>query len=123
MEKEDLSHSLHISGRQWKMRFRSACLIAATVAGLASVAEGQSTRKPSSLESHLYARLMAMTDSRTFDRQLLDSALASSWAPLRAAGALAIGQVGSAHGMPGAALLRSLLSDRDNSVASNAAYA
>jgi cyclophilin family peptidyl-prolyl cis-trans isomerase/HEAT repeat protein len=97
--------------------------MAATVAGFATVAEGQSIRRPTSLESHLYARLMAMTDSRTFDRSLVDSTLASSWAPLRAAGALATGQVGSSHGMPGASILRSLLTDRDNKVASNAAYA
>jgi len=95
----------------------------AAVAGFATVVQAQSTRRPSSRESHLYARLMAMTDSRTFDRPLLDSALVSSWAPVRAAAALAVGQVGSAHGMPGAPLLRSLLTDRDTKVASNAAYA
>lgn len=104
------------------MRFRSALVAMATVGAFATVAEAQ-TRSPSSLESRLYARLMAMTDSRTFDRSLVDSALASSWAPLRATGALAVGQVGSAHGMPGASLLHSLLSDRDKTVASNAAYA
>jgi len=93
-----------------------------SVGTFATTANGQ-TRSPSKLEAHLYARLMAMTDSRTFDRSLVDSALASSWASLRAASSLAVGQVGSAHGMPGASLLRSLLSDRDNTVASNAAYA
>ncbi|MEO8577970.1 MAG: peptidylprolyl isomerase [Gemmatimonadales bacterium] len=89
----------------------------------ANSAGGQTAvRAPSPLESRLYARLLSMTDSRTFDRALVDSTLASTWAPLRAAGSLAIGQVGAAHGMPGAMLLRALLSDRDQTVASNAAY-
>jgi cyclophilin family peptidyl-prolyl cis-trans isomerase/HEAT repeat protein len=122
MEKENLSHSPRIFGRQWKMRFRRALVLAAA-AGLTTVAQAQRAGSPSKLDTHLYARLMAMTDSRTFDRPLLDSALASSWVPLRAAAALAIGQVGSAHGMPGASMLRSLLSDRDKTVGSNAAYA
>ncbi|MFN2602113.1 MAG: peptidylprolyl isomerase [Gemmatimonadaceae bacterium] len=64
-----------------------------------------------------------MTDSRTFDKPLVDSALASKWAPLRAAAALAIGQVGSSHGSAGAPVLRELLGDRDYTVAANAAYA
>ena len=64
-----------------------------------------------------------MTDARSFNRSLVDSALLSGWAPLRAAAALAVGQVGAAHGMPGAPVLRVLLTDRDPAVASNAAYA
>ena len=63
-----------------------------------------------------------MTDARTYEPDLVDSVLASTWAPLRAAGTLAIGQVGAAHGMPGAVLLRALLTDRDQLVAANAAY-
>ncbi len=63
-----------------------------------------------------------MTDSRTYDRAIVDSALAASWGPLRAAAALAVGQVGAPHGSAGAELLRSLLADRDFRVASNAAY-
>ena len=68
---------------------------------------------PSQAEMRTYARLMAMTDSRTYDKALLDSAIASKWQPLRRAGALAIGQVGRAHGLPGISMLRSLLSDAD----------
>ena len=104
------------------MRFRRTLVAVATVGAFATLA-GAQTRSPSSLESHLYARLMAMTDSRTFNLSLVDSALASKWPALRAAGTLAVGQVGLAHGMPGASLLHSLLTDRDNAVASNAAYA
>lgn len=80
-------------------------------------------RNPLRRDSDLYARLLAMTDSRTFDRALVDSALASKWAPLRAAAALAVGQVGATHGIAGAPVLRELLGDHDYTVASNAAYA
>jgi cyclophilin family peptidyl-prolyl cis-trans isomerase/HEAT repeat protein len=66
---------------------------------------------------------MAMTDSRSWNKSLVDSALASTWQPLRAAGALAIGQIGRAHGLPGLTTLHPLLSDRDTQVAANAAYA
>jgi cyclophilin family peptidyl-prolyl cis-trans isomerase/HEAT repeat protein len=64
-----------------------------------------------------------MTDTRTYDAALIDSALAASWGPLRAAGALAIGQVGAPAGRPGAPRLRALLGDPDPTVASSAAYA
>ena len=90
----------------------------------ASVGGAQPTvRAPSATEVRIYSKLLAMTDARTFNRAVVDSALASQWAPLRAAGALAIGQVGPRHGKPGLITLDSLLSDRDITVASNAAYA
>ncbi|MFN2636340.1 MAG: peptidylprolyl isomerase [Gemmatimonadaceae bacterium] len=71
----------------------------------------------------LYSRLLAMTDARTLDMPLVDRALANEWRPLRAAAALAIGQVGPERGAAGAGRLRLLLTDRDNTVAANAAYA
>lgn len=74
-------------------------------------------------DARLYARVLAMTDSRSYDPLLIDSVLASRWTPLRAAGVLAIGQVGPPHGKPGQPTLESLLSDTDGAVASNAAYA
>lgn len=89
------------------------------------IAHGQApaaVRAPSDQEVMLYARLMAMTDSRSWDRNLIDSVMASTWAPLRAAGALGVGQVG-ARGKPGLAILHLLLGDSDQTVASNAAYA
>ncbi|MEJ7760935.1 MAG: peptidylprolyl isomerase [Gemmatimonadaceae bacterium] len=64
-----------------------------------------------------------MTDSRRLDLALIDTSLASRWAPLRAASALAIGQVGSAVGRPAVGVARALLTDPDLSVASKAAYA
>ncbi len=105
---------------------RAANTIAGVAFVLLSGAEGAA--QPTSTTTSranvaLYARIMAMTDSRTFDRALLDSALTSSWAPLRAAAALSVGQVGAMHGIVGAPLLRELLADRDHIVASNAAYA
>lgn len=99
-------------------RYAAVCLAAGT-----ATANAQSVRSRSVSEAALYARVLAMTDSRTFSASLTDSALASTWAPLRAAAALAVGQVGASHGMPGAPLLRSLLTDHDPVVASNAAYA
>lgn len=74
-------------------------------------------------EVNLYARLLAMTDTRQLDTSLVDLALANKWTPMRAAAALAIGQVGTEPGMAGASRLRALLSDRALSVAGNAAYA
>jgi len=64
-----------------------------------------------------------MTDTRRLDIALIERGLAAKWRPLRAAAALAIGQVGSASGIAGAPRLRALLGDRDVSVAANAAYA
>lgn len=74
-------------------------------------------------EFTVYARLLAMTDTRTLDMPLVERALSAKWRPLRAAAALAIGQVGAPTGSPGAPRLRSLLKDRDAAVAANAAYA
>jgi HEAT repeat protein len=96
----------------------ASLLVVSAAADVNAQGSGQSRR-----DVALYARLMSMTDSRTFDMALVDSALASSWGALRAAATLAIGQVGASHGMPGAPRLRQLLSDRDLVVASNAAYA
>jgi cyclophilin family peptidyl-prolyl cis-trans isomerase/HEAT repeat protein len=115
-----LSRCLPKCGSSWKMRaariaIAGAMLLATDVAG----AQGNVSQR----NSDLYARLLAMTDSRTYDRALLDTALTGSWAPLRAAAALAVGQIGAAHGMAGAPMLRVLLTDRDQIVASNAAYA
>ena len=70
-----------------------------------------------------YARLLAMTDTRTLDLPLVERGLAAKWRPLRAAAALAIGQVGATVGSPGAPRLRALLNDRDATVAANSAYA
>lgn len=101
----------------------AAALLGSVVADL-PLAEAQSAGQGASRRNvALYARLLAMTDSRTLDRALIDTALASNWSPLRAAAALSVGQVGVAHGLPAAPRPRELLTDRDATVASNAAYA
>jgi cyclophilin family peptidyl-prolyl cis-trans isomerase/HEAT repeat protein len=95
----------------------AVCLTVAPAGGAQT-----SAAAPGQKDVGLYARLLRMTDTRVYDAAVVDSALASAWAPLRRAGALAIGQVGS-PGLPGASRLRELLGDRDPVVASNAAYA
>jgi len=71
----------------------------------------------------LFARLLAMTDTRQLDTGLIDRCLANDWRPLRAAATVAIGQVGRDKGLALAPRLRGLLRDPDSSVAANAAYA
>ncbi len=98
------------------------------VAGLALVSAGplhSQQRLPGGLtprELTLYARILAMADGRQLDLPSVDRALAAKWRPLRAAAALSVGQVG-APGLAGAPRLKSLLRDRDETVAANAAYA
>jgi HEAT repeat protein len=89
-------------------------------------ARGSAQRLPASVgaeEINLYARLLAMTDTRQLDIPLVERALSSSWQPLRAAATLSIGQVGPEVGKPGSTRLRSLLKDADVTVGANAAYA
>lgn len=97
---------------------------AAMVTLLSGNSDAQSARRaPSPSEIRLYARLLSMTDSRRWDKSLVDSALASGWRPLRAAAAISPGQIGRAHGLPALSLLYTLVNDRDVDVAANAAYA
>ncbi len=93
-------------------------VLAAAVAGAAQA------QRPSLSASDvsLYAQLLAMTDTRQLDTVLVDRLLASNSRPLRAAAALAIGQIGAEQGAPGAATLRRLLNDPDAKVAAKAAY-
>ena len=102
---------------------RSPMIAALSLLLVANAGAQPALRAPSPNESRLYARLMSMTDARKWDNNLVDSVMASSWAPLRASGALAVGQIGPAHGLPGLSILHSLLKDRDVQVAANAAYA
>ncbi|MFL5578074.1 MAG: peptidylprolyl isomerase [Gemmatimonadaceae bacterium] len=78
------------------------------------------TTAPQDGDVRSYARLLAMTDARVVDSALVESALASRWPALRAAAALAAGQV---HAAALAPRLRALLADHDTSVAANAAFA
>jgi cyclophilin family peptidyl-prolyl cis-trans isomerase len=106
------------------MRLRRLLGSAVLVVAGAATANGQ--RLPSGVgaqEIDLYARLLAMTDTRQLDTALVSRALSSTWTPLRAAAALAIGQVGAERGMAGSLRLRALLADPAPGVAANAAYA
>ena len=120
-----MSACQNIFGARWNPPLRKllALAIASTMIVVSPMAHAQGASARTAEDARLYARLMAMTDSRTFDPALVDSVLNSSWRPLRAAGALAIGQVGASHGKPGLPLLHALLTDKDAEIASNAAYA
>jgi cyclophilin family peptidyl-prolyl cis-trans isomerase/HEAT repeat protein len=97
--------------------------ITISLVGFAASANAQLPRGVGAPEVTMYSRLLAMTDTRQLDTALIDRALASTWRPVRAAAALAIGQVGAEPGMAGASRLRALLKDPDATVAANAAYA
>jgi cyclophilin family peptidyl-prolyl cis-trans isomerase/HEAT repeat protein len=99
-------------------------LVGVLMVALAARASAQ--RLPPSVgseEVNLYARLLAMTDTRQLDMPLVERALSNKWQPLRAAATLSIGQVGAEVGKPGSTRLRSLLKDADVTVGANAAYA
>jgi cyclophilin family peptidyl-prolyl cis-trans isomerase/HEAT repeat protein len=68
----------------------------------------------------VWARLLAMTDARATDESAIAAALASRVSVVRAAGALAIGQVRARALAP---RLVALLTDPDTAVAANAAFA
>lgn len=104
------------------MRVVRPLITLAVVAGPLSAAPAQLPTDAASRNVALYARLLSMTDNRTYSAATVDSALSSGWAPLRAAASLAIGQLAQ-RGTPGAPTLRRLLGDPDLKVASNAAYA
>ena len=105
------------------MQFRKT-LIAVCAFGIVSRADAQRFRaNVGAKEVDLYARLLAMTDTRQLDTVLIDRALSNRWEPLRATATIAIGQIGPERGTPGIPRLRRLLQDRDFTVAANAAYA
>ncbi|MEO6209231.1 MAG: peptidylprolyl isomerase [Gemmatimonadaceae bacterium] len=94
---------------------------AAMLAGCATSGAGAGAHAASApVDVARYGRLLAMADERRVDTALLQGIFRSGSAPERAAAALAVGQV---HGVALAPTLRTLLTDRDTAVASNAAYA
>src|ERR1700741_786241 len=97
-----------------KMLLRKKLLYLALACLCGQQIAAQESRNATARDVRLYSQLLAMTDTRQLDTALGDRALAASWQPLRAAAALAIGQVGREHGLP---------PDRTPSVAANAAYA
>jgi HEAT repeat protein len=106
------------------MRFLKQLALAVLLFGASTAVNGQRLPPGARTEEvSLYARLLAMTDTRHLDTALVARALSSKWQPLRAAATLAIGQIGAEPGLPGAPRLRALLKDSDVTVAGNAAYA
>lgn len=101
---------------------RLLVLVAFACVSLDATAQRASV-KVSDRDVETYASLLAMTDSRMLDMNLVEHALTSNWRTLRGAAALAVGQVGPDVGTSGSARLRALLKDRDRGVAANAAYA
>jgi cyclophilin family peptidyl-prolyl cis-trans isomerase/HEAT repeat protein len=105
------------------MPFRRNFLVASIGIWVGVGAGAQELRsKLASQDVNLYARLLAMTDTRQLDMPLVERALASKSRALRAAATMSIGQVGPDQGRTGAARLRTLLTDRDPGVAADAAY-
>src|SRR5688572_595856 len=120
----DSRRCLKLYARCFRMPLRKPLPLAVLLLAVSTAANGQ--RLPSGVgreEVSLYARLMAMTDTRQLDTALVARALSSKWQPLRAAATLAIGQIGAEPGLAGAPRLRALLKDSDATVAGNAAYA
>src|SRR6058998_2113947 len=106
------------------MLFRRSRIALGLVMTVSLAARAQSPQPaPTAADITRYAQLLSMADTRQLDTLLIDHALASRWPSLRAAAALAIGQVGAERGMVDAPRLRTLLNDKDASVAANAAYA
>ena len=125
------AHAERVRAARWLGRFipascACAALMAASITPRALPAQRAvrpaATRAAAtpSLDVALSARLLRMADGRTLDTALTDSALAAGSRWIRAQATLAIGQV---HGLARAAALRVLLSDKDTTVAANAAYA
>jgi len=68
------------------MQLRKHLLVFATFVGVAATASGQELPPAiGAREVNLFARLLAMTDTRQLDMALVDRALASKWRPMRAA--------------------------------------
>ena len=105
------------------MQLRNTSLAVLILSLPCAAAAQRATAAGAERDVNLYARLIAMTDTRTLDIPLVEQALGRKWRPLRAAAALAVGQIGADVGMRGAPRLRSLLGDSDSKVAANAAYA
>ena len=99
---------------------RSAVVALAVLLGACASRGGVAAMGSPAAEVPLRARLLRMTDTRTFDSALVEDALTRGAPATRAAATLAIGQV---RARPGAARLRALLADADTGVAASAAYA
>src|SRR3954466_3036363 len=105
------------------MRLHSTVFCAVALSIAARAAAPQTATRGRASDRRTYAQLWVMTDTRESDTALVNHALASRWQGLRAAAALAIGQLGTEGGSIIAPRLGPLVTDSDTSVAANAAYA
>jgi cyclophilin family peptidyl-prolyl cis-trans isomerase/HEAT repeat protein len=100
--------------------------LAAALGGWGSSAAGQQNGSSAILLSAgdvgVYARLLQMADTRTFDEGLLRSALGGSSLAVRTEASLAAAQLVHTHRVEALPLLRSLLTSHDTAVAANAAF-
>jgi cyclophilin family peptidyl-prolyl cis-trans isomerase len=113
---------------RWSHTLRSkvarSLFVLAAIALAAPTAGAQQPRgRLSPAERDQYAAILRMTDVRALDTVVVDRALASRSAPVRAAATLSIGQIGRAAAAPRLPRLRTLLQDADTAVAARAAYA
>ncbi|HEX6251487.1 MAG TPA: peptidylprolyl isomerase [Gemmatimonadaceae bacterium] len=97
------------------------CLLTVIVSAGASAQAPAERLTPS--QRALYARLLAMADTRTLDTSSVDQALVSSSDALARQAALAVGQVGARAAAPRIARLRDLVEGSRPTVAAHAAYA
>jgi cyclophilin family peptidyl-prolyl cis-trans isomerase/HEAT repeat protein len=102
---------------------RNRILRTVIFAAFAIPAGGGAQARLTSAQTTTWAKLLQMADGRRLDTTLVRTALNSGLPSLRAEAVLAIGQVGKGAGTPGIPILRSSLADKDEHVASNAAYA
>ena len=104
------------------MRRSAALALAAQLTLLGGCASGgaMATGSSTRVDVARYGRLLAMADERRVDTALLQGIFRSGSRAERAAAARAVGQV---HGVALVPTLRVLLTDRDTTVAANAAYA
>ncbi|CAN5261316.1 hypothetical protein BH23GEM2_BH23GEM2_21870 [soil metagenome] len=100
------------------VRFMLLTLLAVNTAAAQAPSERLS---PS--QRDLFARLLAMADTRSLDTSAVDQALASFSRPLARYAALSVGQIGAAAAAPRVSRLRDLVEGPHHQVAAHAAYA
>lgn len=97
------------------------CLLMVVVA--ATAAAQAPTERLTASQRALFARLLAMADTRTLDTSAVDQGLVSSSDALARQAALSVGQVGARAAAPRVARLRDLVEGSRPAVAAHAAYA
>lgn len=94
-----------------------------TVLAAATAAAQAPVERLTASQRNLFARLLAMADTRTLDTSAVDQALVSSSDALARHAALSVGQVGARAAEPRVARLRDLVEGSRPRVAAHAAYA